>query len=280
MNKWLLREQLQSFFSEDIGNGDITGELLFLNSNKTKGQLIAKEDGIIAGMIIIQEGYSLLDQTIEVNCFKTDGESVKKGEVICEVIGNTQHLLTGERVILNLIQHMSGIATLTKKCVDTLNSSHTKICDTRKTTPGLRMLEKYAVKIGGGVNHRYGLYDGVMIKDNHIKAIGSIYDAVKLVRENTGHMVKIEVEVETLEQLKEAVEAQPDIIMLDNCSASEVKEMVNLIPEPIISEVSGNITLENIHNYQDIGVDYISMGCLTHSPSGLDISFRLMGEII
>jgi nicotinate-nucleotide pyrophosphorylase (carboxylating) len=184
-------------------------------------------------------------------------------------------LLTGERVILNLLQRMSGIATLTHRAVTILNNSHTRICDTRKTTPGLRMLEKYAVVCGGGYNHRFGLYDGVMIKDNHIAFCGSITKAVQAVREKLGHMVKIEVETETKEQVLEAVRAGADVIMFDNRTPDEVREFVSLVPKPIITEASGGITLENLAEYGTTGVDYISLGMLTHSATALDISFHL-----
>lgn len=266
---------LQSFFLEDIGERDITSETIFSSNQKAKGYFLVKEDGILAGVEIISTGFRLLDSAIETIIYKQDGEIVKKGEIIATVSGPIVPLLTGERVILNLLQRMSGIATLTNRAVALLNSDYTRICDTRKTTPGLRMLEKYAVTCGGGYNHRFGLYDAVMIKDNHIAFCGSITQAVKAVREKVGHMVKVEVETETREQVLEAVAAGADIIMFDNRSPEEIHEFVKLVPKPIMTEASGGITLENIAEYGDTGVDYISLGMLTHSVKSLDISFNI-----
>jgi len=187
-------------------------------------------------------------------------------------------ILTGERVILNLLQRMSGIATITHKAVALLGSSHTRICDTRKTTPGMRMLEKYAVRAGGGYNHRFGLYDGVMLKDNHIAHAGSILDAVVKVREQVGHMVKVEVEIENKSQLLEAIEAGADVIMFDNCSPEVIKGWIPLVPAHIVTEASGGITLGTLHSFRDSGVDYISLGALTHSAGSIDISLDLLTE--
>jgi nicotinate-nucleotide pyrophosphorylase (carboxylating) len=275
MNKLKLQQMLQSFFLEDIGERDITSETIFSSNQKAKGYFLVKEDGILAGVEIISTGFRLLDSAIETIIYKQDGEIVKKGEIIATVSGPIVPLLTGERVILNLLQRMSGIATLTNRAVALLNSDYTRICDTRKTTPGLRMLEKYAVTCGGGYNHRFGLYDAVMIKDNHIAFCGSIAQAVKAVREKVGHMVKVEVETETREQVLEAVAAGADIIMFDNRSPEEIHEFVKLVPKPIMTEASGGITLENIAEYGDTGVDYISLGMLTHSVKSLDISFNI-----
>jgi nicotinate-nucleotide pyrophosphorylase (carboxylating) len=275
MNKLKLQQMLQQFFLEDIGERDITSETIFPSSQKAKGYFLVKEDGILAGVEIISTGFRLLDSAIETTIYKRDGERVKKGEIIASVSGSIVPLLTGERVILNLLQRMSGIATLTNRAVTLLNSDYTRICDTRKTTPGLRMLEKYAVTCGGGYNHRFGLYDAVMIKDNHIAFCGSITKAVKTVREKAGHMVKIEVETETREQVLEAVAAEVDVIMFDNRPPAEIREFIKLVPKPIITEASGGITLENIAEYGDTGVDYISLGMLTHSVKALDISFNI-----
>ncbi|MCG3085972.1 carboxylating nicotinate-nucleotide diphosphorylase [Anoxybacillus sp. LAT_35] len=275
MNELKLKELLKRFFLEDIGERDITSETIFSPSNEGRAIFVAKEDGIIAGVSIIEIGYQLLHPSIACQSYKRDGESVKKGEVIAVVSGPIIPLLSGERVILNLLQRMSGIATLTNQAVRALNSNHTRICDTRKTTPGLRMLEKYAVTCGGGYNHRFGLYDGVMIKDNHIAFCGSIKKAVERVRSQLGHMVKIEVETETKQQVIEAVEAGADIIMFDNRTPDEIREFVQLVPSSIITEASGGITLENIAQYRDTGVDYISLGMLTHSAKALDISLNV-----
>lgn len=201
--------------------------------------------------------------------------AIEKGQQLATATGKIADLLKGERVVLNLVQRMSGIATLTKNAVTTLNSTHTKLCDTRKTTPGLRMLEKYAVRCGGGYNHRFGLYDGIMIKDNHISFAGSITKAVEAARAKAGHMVKIEVEVETEEQVIEAVNAKADVIMFDNRTPEEIKELIKLVPAGIITEASGGIQLSTLASYQDTGVDYISLGFLTHSYKALDISVKV-----
>jgi len=275
MNRLKLQQMLQQFFLEDIGERDVTSETIFSASNKAKGYFLVKEEGVLSGIDIVTVGYKLLDPTIETVIYKQDGEKVYKGDVIAAVSGPIIPLLTGERVILNLLQRMSGIATLTSRAVALLNSQHIRVCDTRKTTPGLRMLEKYAVTCGGGFNHRFGLYDAVMIKDNHIAFCGSITQAVQSVRNKLGHMVKIEVETETKEQVLEAVAAGADVIMFDNRTPDEVREFVKLVEKPILTEASGGITLENIAHYGDTGVDYISLGMLTHSAKSLDISFNI-----
>ncbi|WBL13971.1 carboxylating nicotinate-nucleotide diphosphorylase [Sutcliffiella sp. NC1] len=274
MNRIQLKKMLEQFFIEDIGNGDLSVQFLFSNTIGS-GKLIAKEDGIFVGEAVISEGYQLLDSNVECTFFRKDGEVVQKGDVIASVQGKMEALLTGERVILNVIQRLSGIATLTNKAVQLLENSETKICDTRKTTPGLRMLEKYAVRLGGGHNHRYGLYDGVMIKDNHIEFCGGITNAVQTVRNHVGHMVKIEVETETREQVLEAVEAGADVIMFDNRSPKEILEFKKLVPPHIVTEASGGISLENLAQYGETGVDIISLGFLTHSARALDISFNV-----
>jgi nicotinate-nucleotide pyrophosphorylase (carboxylating) len=275
MNILKLRSQLEQFFIEDIGDQDITSDLIF--SNKAYGEVvfIAKEAGIFCGEEIIRNGYQLLNQSIEVDVKLKDGDAVEVGQILATATGNISDLLKGERVILNLVQRMSGIASLTKKAVEELNSSVTKLVDTRKTTPGLRMFEKYAVRSGGGFNHRYGLYDGVMIKDNHISFAGSITNAVRAARAKLGHMIKIEVEIETLEQLQEAIEAKADVIMFDNRTPDEIKEWIGLVPEGIITEASGGINLSNLATYRDSGVHYISLGFLTHSAKALDISVKV-----
>ncbi|ARA98952.1 MULTISPECIES: carboxylating nicotinate-nucleotide diphosphorylase [Geobacillus] len=275
MNRLKLEQLLRQFFLEDIGDGDVTSDTIFPANERATGVFTAKEDGVVAGVDLIATGYQLLDPHIEVSIMKRDGERIAAGETIAAVSGPVRPLLSGERVILNLLQRLSGIATMTRQAVDLLGDSHTRLCDTRKTTPGLRMLEKYAVTCGGGYNHRFGLYDGVMIKDNHIAFCGSIAAAVKAVRERLGHMVKIEVETETEAQVLEAVEAGADIIMFDNRTPDEVRSFVRLVPKPIITEASGGITLANVAAYGATGVDYISLGFLTHSAAALDISFYL-----
>ncbi|NPC93530.1 carboxylating nicotinate-nucleotide diphosphorylase [Bacillus sp. WMMC1349] len=270
-----LRQMLVEFFKEDIGWGDLTSQAVFEGDHQCDAVIIAKENGFFAGEMVIKEGFSLMDETILVTMHKKDGESLTKGDIIARLKGPAASLLTGERVILNLIQRMSGITTLTKQSVNHLNDPHIKICDTRKTTPGLRMLEKYAVKTGGGYNHRFGLDGGIMIKDNHIAACGSILQAVEKARATCGHMIKIEVEIESETELVEAIEAKADIIMFDNCFPETVKKFASMTPSHIITEASGGITYENLPTYRGTGVSYISLGYLTHSVKSLDISMNI-----
>ncbi|WP_413308515.1 carboxylating nicotinate-nucleotide diphosphorylase [Bacillus sp. 1P10SD] len=275
MNTLKLRSLLEQYFIEDIGEQDITTDLIFTEDTNGEIVFLAKEAGIFCGEEIIKTGFQLLNTTISTQVFVKDGQTFEIGQELAHVSGKIADLLKGERVILNLVQRMSGIATLTRKTVNTLDSGHTKICDTRKTTPGLRMLEKYAVRCGGGFNHRFGLYDGVMIKDNHISFAGSITKAVEAIRKNAGHMVKVEVEVESKEQVLEAVNAGADVIMFDNRTPDEIKELIKLVPSSIITEASGGIQLTNIADYRDTGVDFISLGYLTHSYNALDISVKV-----
>ncbi len=275
VNKLKLRLQLEQFFLEDIGERDLTSELIFGEDQTGKVVFLAKENGIFCGEEIIRLGYNVLSPIVDINLKVQDGDRIENGQVLAEAIGPVGALLKGERVILNLLQRMCGIATKTNEAVRVLNSSHTKICDTRKTTPGLRMLEKYAVRCGGGYNHRYGLYDAVMIKDNHISFAGSIPKAVEAARSKIGHMVKIEVETETKEQIVEAIEAGADVIMFDNRKPEEIKEWISIVPENVLTEASGGITLENLASYSDTGVDFISLGFLTHSVKALDISVKV-----
>lgn len=275
MNKLKLKTMLEVFFEEDLGFGDLTSESIFTEQDFGHGVFVAKDDGIFCGVDVIKQGFTLLNERISIDFHLKDGAEVKKGDKIATVEGPVIHLLTGERVILNLIQRMSGIATITNKAVANANSNHTKICDTRKTTPGLRMLEKYAVTCGGGYNHRFGLYDAVMIKDNHIAASGGIEEAVKKVREKLGHTVKIEVETESKEDVIEAVNAKADIIMFDNRTPEEIIQFKELVPDGVITEASGGITLDNVASYACTEVDYISLGFLTHSAKALDISFNV-----
>ena len=275
MNPIDLKELLESALSEDIGMGDLTTNAIFSSKDTAQGTFIAKANGVLAGLDIIESAYSLFEQKPSVHLFKQDGEHVAKGQVIAEVEGSTQILLTTERVILNLVQHLSGIATATHQVVSALDDNSITVVDTRKTLPGLRNLQKYAVTCGGGKNHRFRLDDGVMIKDNHIKAAGSIKKAVEKVRVEIGHMIKVEVETENKEQVLEAIETNADVIMLDNRTPEQVKEFVSIIPDGIVVEVSGGITPENINSYKGCGADVISLGWLTHSVKALDISFNL-----
>ncbi|WP_404802404.1 carboxylating nicotinate-nucleotide diphosphorylase [Bacillus shivajii] len=276
MNKWLLHDQLKSFFKEDIGFGDRTSACIF-DDEVGEVQFLAKQPGVFCGKAILTEGYALINSEISVNVEKRDGEEFVEGDVLAVVQGPISDLLTSERVLLNLVQRMSGVATLTRKASEQLIESKTKVCDTRKTTPGLRMLEKHAVECGGGFNHRLRLDDGILIKDNHIARCGSITNAVEKAREKAGHMVKIEVETENVEQVKEAVRAGVDVIMFDNCSPEQTKEWMAYVPDHIMTEVSGGITLNEIKNYGESGVDFLSMGALTHSVKSIDISLDVRG---
>ncbi|MDZ7805973.1 MAG: carboxylating nicotinate-nucleotide diphosphorylase [Gracilimonas sp.] len=275
MNLLELTNILEKAFTEDIGMGDLTSESIFSSDATGTGVYTANADGVLAGLQSIETGYHILDPNVQVTLFKNDGDTVKKGDKIAEVSGTVRALLTGERVILNLIQHLSGIATAAKEVITLLDDTSITVTDTRKTLPGLRSLQKYAVRCGGGKNHRFRLDDGVIIKDNHIKAAGSITKAVELARNHCGHMVNIEVETENSSQVQEAVSTKADVIMLDNRSPEEVKELRKLIPEETIVEVSGGITPQNIGSYKNCGADVISLGWLTHSVKALDISFNL-----
>lgn len=275
MNALKVRKALESFFLEDIGERDVTSQLIFPDNLQAKGTFLVKDTGVFAGTDVIEQGFRLIDDRIQISFYKKDGDFVEKGDILATVQGPIASLLTAERVILNVIQRMSGIATMTQRAVRALESDHTRICDTRKTMPGLRMFDKYAVVCGGGYNHRFGLYDGVMIKDNHIAFAGSITNAVTSVKEKLGHMVKVEVETETEEQVREAVAAGADIIMFDNRTPEEVREFSKIVPSAIVTEASGGITIENLSEYGKTGVDYISLGLLTHSTGALDISFNI-----
>ncbi|HEY4532001.1 MAG TPA: carboxylating nicotinate-nucleotide diphosphorylase [Kurthia sp.] len=272
MNQLKLKQMLTDFFNEDIGDHDLSAELLFSNDPSGEFTLFSKDEGIFCGESIIQNGFKLLDEQAHITLFKKDGDSLHYGDQIATISGSIKALLSGERVVLNLIQRMSAIATKTAIAVAQTEGTTTKICDTRKTTPGLRMLEKYAVTVGGGFNHRNGLYDCVMLKDNHITFAGGITEAIQIVQKKLGHTVKIEVEVETKEDLLEAIEAEASIIMLDNCSPEQLREWLPLIPKHIVSEVSGGITIDTIQAYAKSGVDCISLGALTHSINAFDIS--------
>lgn len=270
-----LKEIIEHAIREDIGMADLTSSSVFEKDHFSKGTFTAKADGVISGLETLEIVYSFLGKNVSVTLLKSDGDKVSNKEVIAEVQGPTQLLLSAERVILNLVQHLSGIATSTSEVIHLLDDDSITITDTRKTLPGLRAIQKYAVTCGGGKNHRFRLDDGVMIKDNHIKAAGSITKAVEVVRKKIGHMVKIEVETENKEQVLEAVQAKVNVIMLDNRSPEEVRNLVKLIPDGIVTEVSGGITPENISRYKGCGAEVISLGWLTHSVKALDISFNL-----
>lgn len=275
MNQVILTKLIASALEEDLGMGDITTNSIFDPHSKATGTFTAKANGILSGLAILQEAYSILGESISIDLAKKDGDLVSKGDVVATVSGSVRVLLSAERVILNLVQHLSGIATATNQVIRLLDDETISVVDTRKTLPGLRAIQKYAVTCGGGKNHRFRLDDGVMIKDNHINAAGSITTAVEQVRANIGHMVKIEVETESKAQVLEAVQANVDVIMLDNRTPDEVKELVEVIPKDIIVEVSGGITPDNISTYKGCGANVISLGWLTHSITALDISFNL-----
>jgi len=273
-DKIYLDDLLISFLKEDMPSGDITTDSIINSYSVSKGKFISKDEGIIAGLYIAKRVFQILDPSIAFVNRVSDGDQVKRGQVIAEIEGNTSAILKGERVALNLLQHLSGIATITHKFAKKIEGFPCKIADTRKTTPGLRLLEKYAVKVGGGSNHRISLSDGVLIKDNHIKAAGGIKRAVELARKNIPHTIKIEVETETIEEVIEALEAGADIIMLDNMSIPMMKEAVKIINKKALVEASGNVNLDNIEEIAKVGVDIISVGSITHSVKALDISLK------
>ena len=259
---------------EDITSEDITTNSVMPTYQLGEVDLICKQDGIIAGLGVFKRVFELLDEKTEVIFYANDGDAVRKGEKIGLVRGDIRVLLSGERTALNYLQRMSGIATYTRSIVDLLAGSKTKLLDTRKTTPNMRVFEKYAVKVGGGCNHRYNLSDGILLKDNHIGAAGGVKEAVKMAKEYAPFVRKIEIEVENLNMLKEALEAGADIIMLDNMSVEDMREAVRLASGKAETECSGNVTRENIARLIDIGVDYISSGALTHSAPILDLSLK------
>ena len=259
---------------EDITSEDITTNSVMPEYKLGEVELICKEDGVIAGLEVFKRVFTLLDENTEVTFNCKDGDRVTKGQKLGIVKGDIRVLLSGERTALNYLQRMSGIATYTRKIADLLEGSNTKLLDTRKTTPNMRVFEKYAVKVGGGHNHRYNLSDAILLKDNHIGAAGGVKEAVKMAKEYASFVCKVEVEVENLDMLKEALEAGADIIMLDNMSVEDMKEAVRLTQGKAVTECSGNVTKENVARLVDIGVDYISSGALTHSSPILDLSLK------
>lgn len=266
----LIRMALQ----EDITSEDVSTNAVMPTATKGTVDLIAKEDGVIAGLDIYARVFTILDEKTEIDFHCKDGDEVKKGDLMATVTGDIRVLLSGERVALNYLQRMSGIATYTRQVAKLLEGSNVTLLDTRKTTPNCRVFEKYAVRIGGGCNHRYNLSDGVLLKDNHIGAAGSVTKAVQMAKAYAPFVRKIEIEVETLDQVKEAVEAGADIIMLDNMTPEVMKQAVELIDGRAQTECSGNITKENIQKICEIGVDFVSSGALTHSAPILDISMK------
>jgi len=264
---------------EDITSEDITTNSVMPHYQAGEVDLICKQDGVIAGLEVFKRVFELLDSATEVTFYCKDGDTVKKGEKIGLVRGDIRVLLSGERTALNYLQRMSGIATYTREIADLLKGTKTKLLDTRKTTPNMRIFEKYSVKVGGGYNHRYNLSDGILLKDNHIGAAGGVKEAVRMAKEYAPFVRKIEIEVENLDMLKEALEAGADIIMLDNMSVEDMKTAVELCRGKAETECSGNVTRENVARLVDIGVDYISSGALTHSSPILDLSLKNLHAI-
>jgi len=278
---------LKQALLEDIGTGDVTTCAVIPENHRSKAVLIAGEIFLLAGVPFAERIFQLvhhvrkgvISHVVKFIASKKDGDVVKKGTIIARISGNTRELLMGERTALNFLQRLSGIATLTHKFVECVDGLPVKIVDTRKTTPGLRIFEKYAVRVGGGSNHRFGLFDGVLIKDNHINVAGGIEKAVRIARENTQHMLKVEVEVKNIKEVKSALSAGAEIIMLDNMSLKDIKKSVEIIREQnpqVIIEASGNIRMENVRAVAETGVDLISVGALTHSAAAVDISMDIL----
>lgn len=259
---------------EDVSSEDVTTCAVIEPDRQAGADLLCKQDGIIAGLSVFERVFQILDPEAKVEFRCEDGDAVSKGQLLAVVSGNAHAILTGERTALNYLQRMSGIATYTNQVVSLLEGSSIRLLDTRKTTPNMRIFEKYAVRVGGGYNHRYNLSDGVLLKDNHINAAGGVAEAVKAAQEYAPFVRKIEVETETLEMVREAVEAGADIIMLDNMTPEDMKKAVEITAGKAKTECSGNVTRENIENLKKIGVDYISCGALTHSAPILDVSLK------
>jgi nicotinate-nucleotide pyrophosphorylase (carboxylating) len=270
-----LRKLIEETLSEDLGNGDVTSEAIVPVDAASTADIKAKQELVLAGLEVAREVFHYLDPAVQFTTLAKDGDRIKSGAVLARVSGKTRSLLAGERSALNLLQHLSGIATLTSRYVEQLKGTKAQILDTRKTLPGLRRLEKYAVRMGGGRNHRFGLYDGILIKDNHITAAGSITKAVVPARKNAHNLLRIEVETKNLDEVREALAAQADVIMLDNMSVEMMKEAVKLISGKAPVEASGNVTLDTIRAIAETGVDFISSGSLTHSAPAADISMKI-----
>jgi nicotinate-nucleotide pyrophosphorylase (carboxylating) len=278
LDEGALFSQIGAFLNEDIGRGDITTQATVMRSQSAKGRFIAKESMVVAGLEAAEAVFSTLDAQQQIEAFVSDGDEVEAGKVIARTAGFADVLLAGERLALNLMQKLSGIATQTRRFVNAVEGTGAQIVDTRKTTPGLRMLEKYAVATGGGRNHRFGLDDGVLIKDNHIALAGGVATAVERARKAVGHLHKVEVEVSRERDLRDALEAGADILLLDNQTPEETRRLVEIarsLKPDVLLESSGGITLENVRAYAEAGVDLISVGALTHSARAVDISFKI-----
>lgn len=271
-----IQHLIEIALKEDIGSGDITTENLVDPKFEGKGEIVAKESLVVAGLDVAERVFKYLDPDVIFESGYRDGDTVNEGEILAYVRGTLRALLSGERTALNFLQHLSGISTCVRSYANELSGKIVRLVDTRKTTPGWRVLEKYAVRVGGAHNHRMGLYDGVLIKDNHIAAFGGIKKAIDHIRSNVSHLFKIEVEASSLDQVKEALEARADVIMLDNMNILQIKQATALIEGRAIVEVSGNVTKEVLKSLADTGVDIISVGALTHSARAVDISMRVL----
>ena len=269
-----IQDIIETALAEDIGSGDVTTMAIADKNDEGAVEIIAKENLVVAGILIAEAVFKTIDKKIEFKPFVTDGGTVRKGKVIAKVSGKLSTLLAGERVALNFLQRLSGIATLTRLFTDKIKGFNIKILDTRKTTPGLRILEKYAVRMGGGWSHRFGLCDGVLIKDNHIAAVGSVAEAVRRARDSAPKNMLIEVETKNLSEVKEALLAGADVIMLDNMKPAAMKQAVKIIGKAALVEASGGVNLKNIRAIAETGVDFISIGALTHSFRSLDMSLK------
>jgi len=269
---------IRTALEEDINYYDVSGESIFSAEHSSRAQWVAKASGCVTGISIALRVFALLDSSFAAECFFADGERVQAGDVIAAFTGKTIHLLQGERTALNLLQHLSGIATMTAAAVDAVQGTKAQIADTRKTLPGLRALQKYAVRCGGGKNHRFNLSDAAMLKDTHIDAAGSIAAAAQRLRENLGHMTKIEIETRNLDEVREALAAKADCIMLDNMDCETMREAVRIVNGRAVLEASGNVTLETLQAIAQTGVDIISMGALTHSVTAFDVSMKMLPQ--
>lgn len=275
LNHFYVDSIIKTAIEEDINYIDVSADMLIPSEQRNDSYFVSKDDGVLCGLDFAMRVFTLLDSTFTFTAFKKDGDRVKKGDIIVEFNGKTRELLKGERTALNIIQHMSGIATATNKAATLCKGTNASVADTRKTLPGLRAMQKYAVACGGGRNHRFNLSDGAMLKDNHIDACGGIIPAVETLRSKLGHMVKIEVETRNFEEVMQAVEAGADVIMLDNMNCEQMAEAVKIIDGKALTEASGNITLQNIAEVAKTGVDIISLGALTHSVKAFDISMKM-----
>jgi nicotinate-nucleotide pyrophosphorylase (carboxylating) len=274
MLDYLMDEIIKSALKEDIGTGDVTTLCTVPASKIVSGRFTAKSAGVICGLSLVKRIFQIIDPSVELKIYSKDGDYVERGAVIAEIAGNARAILSGERVALNFLQHLSGIATKTRECVLAISGTKAVIADTRKTSPNLRVLEKYAVKTGGGSNHRFNLSDGILIKDNHIAAAGGIANAVNIARKSAPHTLKIEVEVENFEQLEQAIDCKADIIMLDNMTLEEMSRAVREINRRALVEASGNMGEKDLLEVAKTGVDIISIGALTHSVKAMDISLK------